>query len=166
MIDITTSIDRSQHCQRNWDLTKTISDSDVATLVHSVTQCPSKQNYAYYRVHVITDRNTIQNIYDTTTGFRITSTNQVYKNTQTLANVLFAFEAATPSNTRHKQSEQDENTNTDTINKDLLTSLGIATGYLNLTASLLGYYTGYCQCFDSNVAVSYTHLTLPTTPYV
>ena len=60
MIDITTSIDRSQHCQRNWDLTKTISDSDVATLVHSVTQCPSKQNYAYYRVHVITDRNTIQ----------------------------------------------------------------------------------------------------------
>lgn len=151
MTDITTSINRSQHCQRNWDLTKTISADDVATLVHSVTQCPSKQNYAYYRVHVITDRNTIESIYDTTTGFRITSTNQVYKNTQTLANVLFAFEATTPSNTRHKQSEQDENTNADTINKDLLTSLGIATGYLNLTASLLGYYTGYCQCFDSNV---------------
>ena len=150
MTDITTSINRSQHCQRNWDLTKTISADDVATLVHSVTQCQSKQNYAYYRVHVITDRNTIESIYDTTTGFRITSTNQVYKNTQTLANVLFAFEATTPSNTRHQQSNQDENTNADTINKDLLTSLGIATGYLNLTASLLGYYTGYCQCFDSD----------------
>jgi len=150
MTDITTSINRSQHCQRNWDLTKTISADDMATLVHSVTQCPSKQNYAYYRVHVITDRNTIESIYDTTTGFRITSTNQVYKNTQTLANVLFAFEATTPSNTRHQQNNQDENTNADTINKDLLTSLGIATGYLNLTASLLGYYTGYCQCFDSN----------------
>ena len=150
MTDITTSINRSQHCQRNWDLTKTISADDVATLVHSVTQCPSKQNYAYYRVHVITDRNTIESIYDTTTGFRITSTNQVYKNTQTLANVLFAFEATTPSNTRYQHSNQDENNNADTINKDLLTSLGIATGYLNLTASLLGYYTGYCQCFDSD----------------
>ena len=23
-------------------------------------------------------------------------------------------------------------------------------GSLNLTASMLGYYTGYCQCFDNN----------------
>ena len=121
----------------------------MAILVHAVTQCPSKQNYAYYRVHVVTDRNKIQSIYDATTGFKITGTDQVYKNTQTLANVLFAFEVLTPNSKRHKHNELYENESTDdVITKDRLTSLGIATGYLNLTASLLGYYTGYCQCFD------------------
>ena len=35
------------------------------------------------------------------------------------------------------------------LTKDIHTSLGIAAGYLNLTASLLGYRTGCCQCMNA-----------------
>ena len=38
----------------------------------------------------------------------------------------------------------------DVVVRDMHTSVGIAAGYLNLTASLLGYRTGCCQCFDSD----------------
>ena len=33
--------------------------------------------------------------------------------------------------------------------RDKNVALGIASGYLNLTASLLGYRTGCCQCMDT-----------------
>ena len=35
------------------------------------------------------------------------------------------------------------------LERDRQVAIGIAAGYLNLTASLLGYRTGCCQCFDA-----------------
>ena len=36
------------------------------------------------------------------------------------------------------------------MERDQQQAIGIAAGYLNVTASLLGYGTGCCACFDPN----------------
>ena len=56
------SIYKSQKCQRNWDLSKDIPKEDVEVILTSATQCPSKQNLPYYKVHAITDRKMIEKI--------------------------------------------------------------------------------------------------------
>ena len=63
------SIYKSQKCQRNWDLSKDIPKEDVDVILTSATQCPSKQNLPYYKVHAITDRKMIEKIHDLTEGF-------------------------------------------------------------------------------------------------
>ena len=35
------------------------------------------------------------------------------------------------------------------LQRDKQVAVGIAAGYLNLTAALMGYRTGCCQCFDA-----------------
>ena len=62
--EVKKAIIRSQHCQRNWDLQKQIPQDDIDLIVHSVTNCPSKQNISFYKVHVITNRQFIENIHE------------------------------------------------------------------------------------------------------
>ena len=86
------SIHKSQHCNRNWDLSKTIPQEDVDLIVESATQCPVKQNLNFYKTHVITDRDKIEKIHNATAGFFIDGVR--HTNSQTLANVLLAFTRA------------------------------------------------------------------------
>jgi len=51
-----------QHCQRNWDLGREVSDEDVANLVNIATQMPIKQNNDYFDLVVIRDRATIEKL--------------------------------------------------------------------------------------------------------
>ena len=53
--DLKKIIHKSQHCQRNWDLSKEIPQEDMDIMLEAITQCPSKQNKAFYKVHFITD---------------------------------------------------------------------------------------------------------------
>ena len=46
-----------------------ISKDDIDLIIHSVTNCPSKQNISFYKVHAITNRQVIENIHDNTSGF-------------------------------------------------------------------------------------------------
>lgn len=164
--EIEKAVVRSQHTQRNWDLTREIPKDDVKTLLHAVTNCPSKQNVAFYKVHFIQDRNVIEEMHKYTEGF---STKRkkgdpvgFETNPQTLANLLVVFEnydftndlkgdlhrnAATLSFI--KTGKWDEKKLKE-LERDRQVAVGIAAGYLNLTASLLGYRTGCCQCFDAN----------------
>ena len=87
---------RSQHTQRNWNLSKNIPKDDVNVMLHAVTNCPSKQNIAFYKVHFIQDRDVIEEIHEQTEGF---STKRkkgdpvgFETNPQTLANLLVLFE--------------------------------------------------------------------------
>lgn len=155
---ITESIINSQHCQRSWDLTKTIPQEDLETLVTSVSQCPSKQNIAYYKCHFITNRSVIESIHNNTDGFTVKYSPKVTQtNSQTLANLLVAFEdiPITPrllnGEIRNDQSlwlQQDETNIPEALKRDKEMAIGIASGYLNLTANLLGYSTGFCACFN------------------
>lgn len=162
--DIKHSISRSQHCQRNWDLEQQIPEDDLNLLIHAVTQCPSKQNEIYYKVTAVKNREMIESIHSSTNGFTMhdASSNTICEdgsvtddvvtvtNSQTLANVLFVFSKDYPISNRSQEvaTQNIYNSSHENIERQRLISLGIASGYLNLTASMLGYSTGCCSCFD------------------
>ena len=156
--DIRRAILKSQHCNRNFDLTQVMPKEDVDLLRTAVSQCPSKQNISFYGVHFIFNRKIIEQLHDKTKGFGIDPENY-QTNSQTLANLLVVFEGVEPVTkgdfykSRNEQmkakvngpfTEQDR----DILKMDRNQAVGIAAGYLNLTASLLGYVTGCCSCFD------------------
>jgi nitroreductase len=154
--NIKDAITQSQHCQRNWDLSKQIPDDDIDTIITAITQCPSKQNIAHYAVHVITNRNLIEQIHEHTVGFTIG--NIVETNSQVLANLLLVFEeigvdvsnsvdANRNDETRLIASGQADAGIYELLKRDKYMSLGIASGYANIIANMLGYNTGYCACF-------------------
>lgn len=158
--EIKKAVIRSQHCQRNWDLEKTIPEDDIDLLTYSLTNCPSKQNIAFYKVHLITNRDVIEEIHSKTAGFKNYETGEYETNSQTLANLLIAFEAedymsrhSTDSVFRNDEMWAfDNGTITDkeknALERDAHMAIGIAAGYVNLTASILGYGTGCCACFN------------------
>lgn len=155
--DIRKAVIRSQHCQRNWNLDKQIPEEDIDLLIHAVTKCPSKQNMSFYKVHFITDRNVIETIHENTDGFTINYVTGASKtNSQTLANLLLVFEATNPLDTAEVRNEETYNAaqgkltdkDLENLNKDTNVAVGIAAGYANLTASMLGLSTGCCSCFN------------------
>jgi hypothetical protein len=152
--EIIKAIHRSQHTQRNYDLTKTIPIEDIKTIITSATQCPSKQNISFYDLHVITDQSVIFDIFETTTNIHADD-DEDYKrlsNPQVLANMLLVFtEKKLTEKTRHRELNQALDNkqvaeNSRIVNNDRHVAVGIAAGYVNLTASLLGYETGCCSC--------------------
>ena len=160
--EISKAIVRSQHTQRNFDLSKTIPEEDIKLMMTAVTECPSKQNVAYYRVHFIEDRDLIQDIHEHTRGFNTKQHESGYEtNTQVLGNLLVLFERHLPNDRLHDDDVRrspetryfEENgrwEDEECLNRDVNTSVGVAGGYLNLTASLLGYRTGCCQCMNAD----------------
>jgi len=149
------AIHRSQHCQRNWDLTQLMPHNDVEILVEAASQCPSKQNAAYYRVHVFTNREKIEGIHSYTRGFGINK-ETITTNSQMLANLVIVFESTDlkPEINRIRQNymmlTQDATIEQikQEVARDQHMAVGIAAGYLNLLSSQLGYGTGCCACFD------------------
>jgi len=151
--DIEKAVIRSQHCQRNFDLSKEVPHEDIEILVHAATNCPSKQNIAFYRLHVITDRQKIERLHELSPGTHAVDQNGIMiptTNSQVLANVLFLYEELSlhnlTDNGHNKWMIADES-DLETFKRDRDTAIGIASGYVNLTASILGYSTGCCQCF-------------------
>lgn len=154
--DIMKAVLRSQHCQRNFDLSKTIPDEDLDLMISAATNCPSKQNISFYDLYVIKDQETISKIHQLSTG--VTAHNTITgerdiptTNSQTLANVLFVYihkdlDDITPS-AFEKWSRADE-AELKVFERDVNTAIGISAGYVNFAASLLGYATGCCQCFQ------------------
>jgi nitroreductase len=147
-VDIKKAITKGQHCQRNWDLYKDIPEEDMDLLIHSVTQCPSKQNTAFYSVYAITDRNVIENIHKNTSGFYLIDQDKTVTNSQTLANILFVFTDNTQNSAQLEMRKKVAGDSDRAALRDLHMATGIASGFLNLTANILGYSTGCCACFD------------------
>lgn len=150
-VEIKDAIIKSQHCQRNWDLDQTIPEEDLNLIVLAATQCPSKQNLAFYRCHFIQNRKIIEKINKSTysTGTKL------HTNSQTLANLVVVFEGYQDI-TLHNLEDRNEQTKKITNPSEILTlrddqhqAIGIAAGYINMVASLLGYSTGCCKCMDS-----------------
>lgn len=156
---ITKAIHKSQHCQRNWDLSREIPKEDIDLFVTAVTQCPSKQNIAFYKAHFITNRELIEAVHENTIGFgRSLDPTDLTTNSQTLANLLIVFEEhnfkkdllAEPHLVRTAETETWKKTGEDSEiwKRDREMAVGIAAGYVNLIANLMGYSTGCCACFD------------------
>jgi len=153
--DIKKAVIRSQHCQRNFDLTKEMPAEDLETLVHAATNCPSKQNISFYNLHVITDAELIEQIHVLSTGVtanNITTDKSVETtNSQTKANVLFIYERKSLSDMTLKalaKWKMYDESEVKIFERDLNTAIGISAGYVNIIASIMGYSTGCCQCFQ------------------
>lgn len=142
------AIHRSQHCQRNWDLTKEIPEEDMDLIITAATQCPSKQNIAHYKVHAITNRDLIEKIHQNTVGFQV-----VHTNSQVLANLLLVFEYKSVDTHKNLFSYNKEISQSDKANsflRDAHMAVGVAAGYVNVISSIVGYNTGCCACFNGS----------------
>lgn len=162
--EIEKAIKVSQHCQRNWDLSRVIPDEDLKVLATAVDSCPSKQNVAFYRAHFVMNRELIEKVHNETNGFTVTyEPLTTTTNPQVLANLLVVFEPiklnakslkAQPRNTEIEEfckTGGAVSKETDSIlERDAQMAIGIAAGYVNLSAALLGYATGCCACFDAS----------------
>ncbi len=94
------AIHKSQHVQRNWDLSQEIPQEDIDLIAESVIGAPSKQNIKFFKPYFITDREKIEAIHRYTLGFMIEDGKQGGKalkgdrlttNPQTLAQLLIVF---------------------------------------------------------------------------
>ena len=156
--DIQKAIVKSQHCQRNWDLSKKIPEEHLDILKTSITQSPSLQNVALYKVHWIQDRDTIEEVHECTHGAPYRKTpkgvlvdpnpkedDHMYDmgdttQSQVLANLVVVFEEYYNVESYFKEKRIESKPK----EFDKHVAVGIASGYLNLTANLLGYETGCC----------------------
>lgn len=147
--DIKKAIHRSQHTQRNWDLSKSIPQDDVDLILESVTQCPSKQNRPFYKVHAITNRELIEKIHAKTEGFGLLFTEDGVKsqtNPQTLANLVLVFEKNTDIGEQQHPAYGGATHNT--LQRDTDMAVGIAAGYCNIVSNMMGYRSGCCLCYN------------------
>jgi len=145
------SVIKSQHTQRNWDLTREIPQEDIDILIHAVKNCPSKQNFAFYNAHFITNRNIIEEVHNNSYGLgylnddgeRVECTNP-----QVLANLLIVFEEAKMSEAYWKKWQDRDFSQEKIHDRDMHTAIGIAAGYVNVLATMLDMETGCCACYD------------------
>lgn len=165
--DIRDAVITSQHCQRNFDLTREMPQEDIDTILYATTQCPSKQNLAFHNIVAIQDRETIEAIHAVTRDRKGVRTNP-----QVLGNLLLVFTERDPNsnfleedgtvkvdpktgkplirNLEMREISQGENAAyaARCLESDSNIALGIAAGYCNLVASQLGYRTGCSSCFQ------------------
>lgn len=161
------AVHKSQHCQRNWDLSQKIPEEDLQVLETAITACPSKQNYIFYKPLMITNRELIDKLYHTTQGFDVAPIQDetgrwhpqpAQTNSQTLAQLLVVFLADLDNFDLETERNPEvweyvtKGNITPAMERQQMIALGIASGYLNLTASLLGYSTGCCTCFNRPAA--------------
>lgn len=151
------AIHKSQHVQRNWDLSKSIPEEDLEIIEQACLGAPSKQNVTFFKPYFITDRDVIERIHKNTTGFYIQDGvkggkapkgDRLTTNPQTLANLLIVF-------TKNFDKEQakgstDQWHNGELMEQDMHQAVGVAAGYVNMTAALLGYSTGCCSCCNKD----------------
>lgn len=156
------SIAASARCQRNWDLSKEISEEDMETIFKAATMSPSKQGLPYFTVKATTDRNIIEKVFENTSGQMSffdymddeEEKKKIKSQSQVLGNLLIAFfEDDAWKEHSHRTAEYDEAKSTPEqiskrLDKNRNTSLGIAAGYTKFTAELLGLKSGCCSCFD------------------
>ena len=104
--ELISTITESQHCQRNWDLSKTIPKEDLDIFIHTVKEAPTKQNRIFYKVKFISDRDLIQKMYDTTNSFWNRDKGELITNAQTYANLLVIFIRDKDHNRNHRTLEE------------------------------------------------------------
>ena len=159
---IVKAIHRSQHTQRNFNREKVMPIEDIKTIITAATQCPSKQNLAFYDLHIVQNHDVIDEIYKTTTNIVMKPEeregNTKLSNPQVLANLLLIFTKSDFMNS--SSSDRSKNlrdlragSNRDhkrILEADMHQAAGIAAGYVNIVSTLLGYETGCCRCVMDN----------------
>jgi nitroreductase len=165
------AVDATNRAQRNYDLTKSIPQEDLDTLIYAAVKSPSKQNETHYSLHVYTDQNIIKQIYSHTKKFTMIRDKQdqdesfkveddvfiqndakSVTNSQIYANALFVYvvEQGDTRGSQHRAAKENPNSNAAKVyGEQVAYSMGISVGELILSAGLLGYTTGICSALDT-----------------
>lgn len=151
------AIHKSQHVQRNWDLSRSIPEEDLEIIEQACLGAPSKQNVTFFKPYFIQDRPTIEAIHRQTSGFYVQDGvkggkapkgDRLTTNPQTLANLLIVFVKDFDKEQAKKSTDQWDNDSL--MEQDMHTAVGVAAGYVNMTAAMLGYSTGCCSCCNKD----------------
>ena len=170
-IEIKKAVAATNKAQRNYDLTKSIPQEDLDTLIYAAVNSPSKQNETHYSLHVYTDQNIIKQIYSHTKKFTMIRDKQdqdesfkveddvfiqndakSVTNSQIYANALFVYvvEQGDTRGSQHRAAKENpDSTAAKVYAEQVAYSMGISVGELILSAGLLGYTTGICSALDT-----------------
>lgn len=152
------TVQRSQRCQRNWDLTKKIDLETVKWLMEIGYTTPTKHNLDTFEIVAVTDREKIHqfcNAAKTHEGHNSILSTAVRKgdrvqNPQTDANVLFLFfikpEARETDERAHREKSVPPPINywKESVNLEI----GLAASAMSIAANQIGLRTGFCRCYD------------------
>jgi nitroreductase len=141
-------IDNIRQCQRNWDLSKDIPQEHLDHLIYIATHAPSKQDEAYYNLHVITNKELIQELLNHTFAFTVPVVSDQFginlRNTQMGANVYFLWARKDPPSQREiKLSGEFYKSNVNWRQSRAYAMIGISMGLVAYAAGSLGYKTGF-----------------------
>ena len=162
--DIRKAVDSSNRAQRNYDLSKSIPQKELDTLIYAATNSPSKQNETHYALYVYTDRDIIYEIYNHTKKHTLGISealeegkgedwlyeNQSVKNSQIYSNILFVYvdDDGDARGATHLKGKNGDESSKLVLDEQKNYSIGISVGELILSAGLLGYKTGICSALD------------------
>jgi nitroreductase len=154
----------ARKCQRNWDYSREIPKEHLDHFVDIAKNAPSKQDEDYYNIVVITDREKIELVYNSSVGFTMVDENNnvipdeltgdpAWKNPQSRANVLLLYMAKKPSTNHtfywgkdkesyHLNGQPIPNTDEGKLIEDTYTAIGCSIGLTAFAAAQLGYVTG------------------------
>lgn len=141
----------STRTQRCWDLAQTISQEHIEIIVDSVRAAPVKQNYAYFHLHVVTNRSRVEQLYSHTQGFGFPDSSEptglrLEHNSQVMANCVLVFEPYDTGENLNRNLERAQG-KLDSLRHDQMTAISMAAAYANYTSHLVGLRTGFCECF-------------------
>jgi nitroreductase len=171
--EIINAIDVAKRAQRNYDLTKSIPQKDLETLIYVASNSPSKQNETHFNLRVYTDPVVIKEIYDRSKNFTFQTNKETDKiftdkakdnlhksdkryaveNSQIRASAVFVF-CDDQKNLRGgthiiaARSDKASPIAKETLFEQKAMSIGISSGQLTMSAALLGYKTGFCSAFE------------------
>ena len=171
--EIKKAVEVTQRAQRNYDLSKTIPQKDIDTLIHAASNGPSKQNETHFNLRVYTDPAIIKKIHEATKLYAMFSWDNVDEvfndkdgnfntkeeytvtNSQIYANAVFIWcdDTANLRGGTHILGARKEASfiSKQTLFEQKSFSVGISSGQLTMAAALLGYKTGYCSAFERNI---------------
>lgn len=139
--DLTKIIDAvksTEGCQRNWNYDYVIPKEHIDTIVNTAITMPTKQNREFYSLVVSTNKLFNYNVYLQTFVDDVGMKNYG-RNAQTNAPLLLMW-------------VKNPNYVADGIENDYegeaALSIGVSAGATAFVANLLGYKTGFCQCFN------------------
>ena len=132
-------IEQTQHCQRNWDLDKSVDQEIIDWLFDVGYTMPTKQNLSSFQIVAFTDRTMIE--YFTASAINKGWRSRHVKNPQMLAPVVFTFFEKKDDEEKKRSLEKRQGNNTTMV------EIGIAAGAMALAANSVGLKTGFCKCF-------------------
>ncbi len=160
-----------QHCQRNFDLTKTVSDDVLNWLYDIGYSTPTKQNLNSFQIVAFKDRSTIFEIAKSATSVydELDTVNEELKeeirslrrmqNPQVNANLLFLFFIRSESKTSHERLEREGLTGETMDHWRSVTNfeMGLSASAIALAAHTIGLKTGFCRCFNRDMLAEVVH---------